>query len=305
VIDMRRFGGLRKLMPITHWTFLFGALALAGVPIWAGFFSKDAILAAVYDEGHAQVQNAPVYEWLAYAAFFTAFLTAVYTFRAFFMTFYGELETPPEAGDHAHESPAVMTGPLVILAVATVLVGWIFGTPAGLTEGFAGLLATTPSLAAEMESVPLEESAAAASAEGREVEHATGGHASHTLVAAISVALAAAGILLAAFFFLGDRREVEALAGTWIARPFHLLSEHKFFFDELYAVLIVWPCRAIAGLSFWLDRWLVDGLVDLVGRMPRAVGTLLRGMQSGLVQLYALLMVLGLATLLASVLWRG
>jgi NADH-quinone oxidoreductase subunit L len=306
VIDMRRFGGLRKLMPITHWTFLFGALALAGVPIWAGFFSKDAILDAVYDAGHTDLHAARVYEWLAYAAFFTAFLTALYTFRAFFMTFYGELEVPPEAGHHAHESPMPITGPLVILAATTVLVGWLFGSPADLTKGFARLLAATPSLAAQRAATESVEIAPASNINGIEAERAPAGHgASHTLVATISVVLALAGIGLAAFFFLGDQREAEALAKTGPARPFYLLSQRKFFFDEIYTALVVWPGLAIAGVCYWLDRWLVDGLVDVVGRVPRAVGAALRGMQSGLVQLYALLMVLGLATLLASVLFRG
>jgi NADH-quinone oxidoreductase subunit L len=302
---MRRFGGLRTLMPITHWTFLFGALALAGVPIWAGFFSKDAILAAVYDQGHAALNHAPMYEWLAYAAFFTALLTALYTFRAFFTTFYGELEVPPEAGHHAHESPSVIAWPLIVLATTTVLVGWLFGTPAKLSEGFAKLLSTTPSLAAEMERAGGEELAPARS-EAAEVERPQAEHGeSHALVATISVILALGGIALAAFFYLGETREAEVLSKTWIMRPLVALSQNKFYFDELYTVLVVWPGLSIAAICYWLDRWLVDGLVNFVGRVPRAVGTALRGMQSGLVQLYALLMVLGLATLLASVLFRG
>jgi NADH-quinone oxidoreductase subunit L len=303
VIDMRRFGGLRKLLPVTHWTFLFGALALAGVPVWAGFFSKDAIVAAVYDQGHEELYYAPVYEWLAYAAFFTAFLTAMYTFRAFFMTFYGDLQTPPEAGHHAHESPSSMVGPLLILAASTVLVGWVFGASADPATGFARLLASTPSLAAEVDT-NVQDLAAASSLEGSEVPHAPEEHGAHTLVATISVALAGAGILLAAFFYLGSTREAAALAKSRVLRPFYLLSKHKFFFDELYTAMVVWPGLALARLSDWLDRWLVDGLVNVVGRVPRTVGVVLRGMQSGLVQLYALLMVLGLATLLASVLWR-
>jgi NADH-quinone oxidoreductase subunit L len=304
VIDMRRFGGLRKLMPITHWTFLFGALALAGVPIWAGFFSKDAILAAVFDKGHRAEQYTDAYELLAYAAFFTAFLTALYTFRAFFMTFYGEIEVPPEAGHHAHESPIVIAGPLVILAATTILVGWLFGTPASLTTGFAKLLASTPSLAAGLDRRQPEELGTARVAES-ETENAPAAHgASHAMVATTSVVLALAGIGLSAFFFLGDQREAEALSKAWIAKPFYLLSQRKFFFDELFTATVVWPGLAIAGVCNWLDRWCLDGVVSVVGRIPRAVGAALRGMQSGLVQLYALLMVLGMATLLASVLFR-
>jgi NADH-quinone oxidoreductase subunit L len=114
VIDMRQFGGLRRLMPYTHWTFFIGCLALAGIPPLAGFWSKDAVLAAVHERMHDHV----VYEWLYYGALLTAFLTAFYTFRAFALTFYGPLRVPAAAADHAHESPPVMTLPLVVLPCA-------------------------------------------------------------------------------------------------------------------------------------------------------------------------------------------
>src|SRR5262249_3666294 len=122
VIDMRRIGGLRKLMPVTHWTFLFGGLALAGGFPFAGFLSRDAIVANVHDRG----LHDALYLWLYWGALFVAFLTAVYTFRGFFLTFYGEERIPYEAGHHAHESPPVMTVPLRILAVCALVVGAYF-----------------------------------------------------------------------------------------------------------------------------------------------------------------------------------
>src|SRR5262245_27324826 len=174
VIDMRRFGGLRRLMPTTHWTFLFGCLALAGVFPFAGFWSKDAILAAAYEKGAHEPLFAALY-WVGLAV---AFLTAIYTFRTFFLTFYGDERLPPEAGHHAHESPRVMTVPLVILAIGALVVGAYFEW----THGFAEFLARTPSLA--YRGLAVDETA-----------HAGGAHA---LVATISTVVALSGVGLAA-----------------------------------------------------------------------------------------------------------
>src|SRR5262249_32707573 len=131
VIDMRRFGGLRKVLPVTHITFLCGALALAGVPLLSGVVSNDSILGAVVGAG----------EWAGYYVLFavalaTAGLTAFYTFRAYFLTFHGPTVIPPEAGEHAHESPPVMTVPLIVLAVGAVLAGLVAETFTGWFSRF-------------------------------------------------------------------------------------------------------------------------------------------------------------------------
>ena len=186
IIDMRRFGGLRRIMPMTHWTFLVGCLALAGFPGLSGFWSKDAIVAAVHDrahelhhldgeheaehtDGHAGWDDhalvpialtessrgldpekaerfASAYDWIYYTALATAFLTAFYTFRAFYLTFYGALRVPHEAGDHAHESPPAMTIPLVILAVYAAFVGIMLDRTWSLRPDhlFARFLGATP-----------------------------------------------------------------------------------------------------------------------------------------------------------------
>src|SRR2546423_4120278 len=109
VIDMRRFGGLRRVLPITHWTFLCGCLALAGFPFLSGFWSKDEILGAAWGAGHHSERFADVYLVIWASAMVTAALTAFYTFRAYYLTFHGEERIPHEAGHHAHESPPVMT----------------------------------------------------------------------------------------------------------------------------------------------------------------------------------------------------
>jgi len=276
VIDMRRFGGLRRLMPTTHWTFLFGCLALAGVIPFAGFWSKDAILAAVYERGHEEA----LFYWLYWGGVVIAFLTATYTFRAFFLTFYGDERVPHEAGHHAHESPPAMTFPLIVLAVCSLLVGAYFE----FTHGFAEFIAHTPSLAYE-------------------AMHAhAGAHdsASHVLIGAIGTVVALAGIGVAAFLYLGDPTEVMALRR--LLSPLYWLSHGKLFFDQIYDVLFVWPLRMLAQISYWIDRNVIDALVDLVGRIPLVLAAGLRSLQSGMVQFYALAMVWGIVVLIATLL---
>jgi NADH-quinone oxidoreductase subunit L len=276
VIDMRQFGGLRRLMPRTHWTFLFGCLALAGVVPFAGFWSKDAIMAAVHEKAH----GTPLYGTLFYVGLATALATAMYTFRAFFMTFYGPERVPHEAGHHAHESPPVMTVPLMVLAVCSLLVGVYFE----MTHGFADFLGRTPSLAFEAlrETWPHEQ------------------HVMHFDVAAISTVVAAIGVGLAAYLYLGDASQVKWLTSRlW---PLYWLSRGKLFIDQIYQVLFVWPLRLLASLSYLFDRWVIDGLVNLCGKVPQWFGYALRSLQTGMVQSYALAMVLGVLVLIGTLL---
>lgn len=275
VIDMRRFGGLRKIMPVTHWTFLAGCLALAGFPFLSGFWSKDAILASV----HAAGEHEHWFHYLYYAALGTAFLTAFYTFRAFFMTFYGEERIPHEVGHHAHESPSAMTVPLVILGMLALVVGWIAEHP------FLEFLRLTPSLA------------------NAAIVPAAGAGEMHWDIAAVSSVVALAGIGIAAFMYLGERNEADALAKATGRVGLFQLSRDKFYLDEIYALLVVWPLRIAAAVIYWLDRYLVDGVVNLVGRIPPAVGALVRPLQNGLVQFYALAMLLGVLTLVGVAYW--
>lgn len=272
VIDMRRFGGLRRLMPTTHWTYLFGSLALAGVVPFAGFWSKDAILAAAHERSGLE----PVFEWLYWGALAVAFLTAFYTFRAFFLTFYGPERVPHEAGHHAHESPPVMTLPLVVLAICALAVGAWFEW----TGGFADFLRRTPSLA--YSGLAVEHGA----------EHAAG---SHMLVAAISTALALAGVGLAAFLYLGDPAEVSSIRR--LLGPLYWLSYGKLFFDPIYDAFIVRPLAGLSRLSYWFDRTVIDGLVNSVGRLTLAMAWGLRALQSGMVQFYAIAMLWGVVVL--------
>jgi NADH-quinone oxidoreductase subunit L len=276
VIDMRRFGGLRRLMPTTHWTFLFGSLALAGVVPFAGFWSKDAIIAAV----HEKAAHEPVFEVLFWIALVVAFMTAIYTFRAFFLTFYGPERIPHEAGHHAHESPSVMTWPLVILAFCALGVGAYFEW----THGFADFLALTPSLQFG----------------GLEAAHGEHAGAGHAMVATVSTIIAVVGVGLAAFLYLGDPVQVTRLQR--LVMPLYLLSYGKLFFDPLYQALLIWPLRMLALIAYWFDRTVIDGLVNLVGKVPPAVASALRPLQNGMVQFYALAMVWGVLVLVLTLL---
>jgi NADH-quinone oxidoreductase subunit L len=276
-IDMRRFGGLRRLMPVTHWTFLFGCLALAGVFPWAGFWSKDAILAAA----HSRAEESSLFEILYWTGMITAFLTALYTFRGYFLTFHGPERVPHEAGHHAHESPPAITIPLTILAFCALGVGAYFE----YTHGFVDFLLRTPSLAFS----GLPEAGAV--------------HEFHMNVALVSTAVALSGVGLAAFLYLGDQHQAAWLAST--LRPLYSLSYGKFFFDQIYNVAFVWPLWLLAQLSSVVDRRLIDGLVNLAGRIPPAFGTVVRSLQTGMVQFYALAMVLGVLVLLAGIFWKS
>ena len=199
VIDIRQFGGLRRKMPWTHWTFLFGCLALSGIFPFAGFWSKDAILDAVHEKA-IEAPGVWVYGYMYSAAMITAFLTAFYTFRAYFRTFHGEERIPKEAGHHAHESPAAMTGPLVILAAGALAVGAYFQWT-GDFLGRDGFLMQTPVLKA------------------LQAEAAKGFDRTMALT---SSAVAVAGIALAWLFYIA--RPELAVATTNVAKSLGLYA---------------------------------------------------------------------------------
>ena len=280
VIDMRFFSGLRRVMPVTHWTFLCGAAALAGFPLLSGFWSKDEVLATTYEAWHASSgASARIYGLLFFMALFTAGLTAFYTARAYFMTFHGEEKFPHEAGHHPHESPPIMLWPLRILAVGAVGVGIVLGP----THLFGGLLEHRwihqfdPRLLGEP-------------------------HGMHWLLMLISSAIALAGIGLAYVLYVQQPALVERLAKS--ASVLYELSRNRFYFDELYELVIVKPMGIVAHVCRIVDVYLLDGLVDLFGQLPAFLGYWVRPVQNGLVQFYALLMALGLAGFLLSALLR-
>jgi NADH-quinone oxidoreductase subunit L len=280
VIDMRRFSGLRSVLPVTHWTFLCGAAALAGVPLLSGFWSKDEILTVSFLAQKSVYGG--VYLALFYVALITAGITAFYTTRAYVMTFRGEVRIPPEAHGHAHESPPVMTVPLMVLAVGAVAVGGILGP----THLFGGFL--------EHHWMKLAFPAAIAPEDG--ATHFSG------TVMLLSIASVAVGVGPA--WWMYDREPSLADRAARSMAVLYELSRNKFYLDELYDALIVRPVTALAHVLRVVDQYVLDGLVDLIGQLPAAVGNLLRPAQNGLVQFYALLMMLGVAGFVVAVLLR-
>jgi NADH-quinone oxidoreductase subunit L len=271
VIDMRRFGGLRKVLPITHITFLAGAAALAGFPLLAGFWSKDEILAVLSHASHHAKYGA-AFSAVFWIATITAFLTAFYTFRAYFLTFWGKEFMPPEAGHHPHDAPPVMAWPLRILAVAAVAIGAV----AGATHGFAHYIAHAPGLP------PVE-----------------GEHAFDIKLMVISSLVAIAGIALAWNFYGRGKRPVAPPTG-WV-QPLYQLSLNKFYLDELFYAVLVAPFRWLSYAAVWFDNNVIDRTVDLVGAVPRLLSVAPRHLQEGVVPSYALMMWAGLLVMIVAV----
>jgi NADH-quinone oxidoreductase subunit L len=256
--DMKRMGGLARAMPITFWTFVAATLALTGIPPFAGFFSKDAILLAAYTHDRTL--------WLLGLA--AAFLTSLYMGRLCWYAFAGEFrggDAPAAArGGHAaspHESPAVMTVPLVILGVLAVTLGWVgadaFGDPFGRFVRFAGA----------------------------EAPAGNGG------VLLVSVAVAVAGWVAAGALYRWRIVSPERLKRD--LRWLYVLLVRKYYVDDAYEWVFVRAGAVVVWLAGAFDRYVVDGLVNLVGWAARQLGLGLRYVQTGREETYLLLAALG------------
>jgi NADH-quinone oxidoreductase subunit L len=289
--DVRKMGGLRKHMPLTAYTFLLAALANAGVFPLAGFWSKDQILHAAIGSGHSVL-------WALGAA--GAFGTAFYMFRLYFLVFEGRSRVDHHAAHHLHESPPVMTRPLVILALFTVVAG-LFG------------YSTSHS--------PYYDYVAAAFVSGA---HGAEHHGpSELLMAVISVAIAVAGIALAYLLYLRRPELPGRLAERW--RGLYTLLLNKYWVDELYIAVFVdfgkWLCRvlwrldargvdgtvngagwltvALSHVSARFDFKAVDGLVNGIADLIQGGSASLRRIQTGVVQNYLLAMAMGIFVIVA------
>jgi NADH-quinone oxidoreductase subunit L len=274
VIDMRRFGGLRHVMPITHWTFLIGALALAGIPPLSGFWSKDEIL-AVAGLAARQGPYESLFSVLEKTVLVTSGLTAFYVFRAYFMTFWGTRRFPEEAGAHPHESPPVMAWPLVALAVCAAGVGLLLGP----THLFFGFLSHAPGLGGA-EPLPLSGN-----------------------VIALGTLVGLAGLIAAWWMYVAR----PGLAAIWAKRAAGLYkaSYGKLFLDEIYTLIAIRPLEALAALSSAFDKRVIDRAVDWIAGRPAMLGRWCRRSQSGLIQSYAALTFVALTVLVACLVLAG
>ena len=289
--DIRNMGGLKRDLPVTYWTFLIGALAIAGVPLLSGFFSKDEILYEAFREGHTVL-------WLIGAV--ASLMTAAYMFRLVFLAFHGERRhdapshtAPSDAPSHLapSDAPPAMAFALIVLALGSVLAGYV-GVPHALggQNQIAEWLA--PSFAASgavVEGLPV----------GGEQEAAL----EFTLMG-VSIAIALAGIAIAVFIWL-RRPEVAAS----IARRYpglHRLLLNKYYVDEAYDAAVVQPIRVGSQEGLWrgFDVRVIDGAVDGTGAIVAGSAGVLRLLQTGSVRTYAGSMLIGVVVVLGYYLWR-
>jgi len=296
--DLRKMGGLFRTIPATAVPFLIATLTIAGIPPLAGFFSKDEILAHAFDR----------YLFLWVIGLVTAGITAFYMFRLLFLAFYGRSRISSELEEHIHESPKSMTAPLTILAFLSICGGW-FALPVlwGEKNAFGEFLAPV------MNGVPLGAAAA-------EAEH---GLFQEYLLMLASVGIAALGIWLAYRLYLQFPKLHSKIAAAW--PRLHSLLVNKYYVDEIYDALFVnrvkdlstafgvvdaklidgvgvdgagWLARVFSRISMWWDNWVIDGLVNLAGKITRGLSAPVRMLQTGVFSSYAVLILLGLAIFL-------
>jgi NADH-quinone oxidoreductase subunit L len=303
--DMRRMGGLRALMPITYLTMLISTLAIAGIPPFSGFFSKDAILWAAVDAGQSGL-------WVLGAI--AALITSFYMFRLMYMTFSGECRADEETKKKIHESPAVMTVPLVVLAALALVGGWV-GLPVAFHESVEALpydqfghflepviKAEVAAELAGMDAAELENPEAALALAERHVAEHRAAHehniAGEWLFMGISVALALVGWLLARWFYREKKPDILEERGGAV---FSLINQ-KYYVDELYDLTIVQPVVRGSDRILWrfVDAGLIDGFaVDGSAKTVNTVGRIARLFQNGYVQSYLFFFLAGVLVLLS------
>jgi len=269
--DMRRMGGLKKHMPVTYWTMLIGAIASAGIPPLAGFYSKDAIIEAV------RLTETPGGLFAYLCVLSCVFVTAAYTFRMVFMAFHGAPRF--DAAHPPHESPRVVTLPLVLLAIPSAASGWFVG------------------------SVVFGDYFQDAILEAERDYHGLLGYTVHGLVSA-PFWLAVAGIAVAWFLYIKNTQLPKKIAIAF--GPLYAIVERKYGFDELYGWLFAGGARLVGG-GFWKggDQTVIDGL--MVNGSARVVGWfsgIIRMMQTGLINTYAFFMLFGILIGVTWMMWH-
>ncbi|MGH9520698.1 MAG: NADH-quinone oxidoreductase subunit L, partial [Terriglobales bacterium] len=273
-------GGLRKYAPITFITFLIATCAISGIPFFSGFYSKDKILYDVLTSGHGSAL------WWAVGTI-AAFMTSFYMFRCLFVTFFADPRAPQHGGGHdahvhiPHESPGVMTGPLMILGFLALVGGYV-----GIGDRFEHFL--DPIFDTGVAPLPL---------------HAVAG--GEWTVSIISVSIAVLGLLLAWFFYL-KRPELPEKLATSLRGLYHLVW-NKYWVDELYGAVITRPLAAFSRVVLWrgVDVGMIDGAVNGVGFGAVGVGNGLRRQASGQIRSYATWVVLGGAAILLYLYFGG
>ncbi|MFP5518390.1 MAG: NADH-quinone oxidoreductase subunit L [Bdellovibrionia bacterium] len=277
--DIRKMGGLKKYMPITHITFFLGWLAIIGMPPFSGFFSKDEILAMAFHSpfGH------PLY-WVAGAI--GATLTAFYMTRLMALTFWGKSRVPKDI--HPHESPAIMSVPLIVLAILSVIGGWI-----GIPHVIGAILPGHPhNVWAEWLQPAL-----------KQFEMAPFDVTTEWILMGISVGLASISAFVAYTFYVKKPEAPEKIANS--IRPVYELVNNKYLVDELYFGSIINPLVSFSkNLWYYIDVNFIDKITYLAGDLAKGMGSFVRSLQNGNMQQYAMYVSLGLVAILSFVLMR-
>jgi len=325
-LDMRKFSGLKRVLPKTRWLMLIGCLALAGCPPFSGFFSKDEIVGAAWATNR----------FLAAVMLFTAFLTAYYTFRLYFRVFEGPeiLPEPPkhpearhdvdphlaeDAAHHGHATadahghndhhhnhePAMMIVPLVVLAIGAIFAG-VLNYPER-ASGLGSFLGQSPSFemsfnrtykGGEANPAPFGQFAIAEEQHERDPAVAQQDAQRTRMLMIVSGLISLLGIYMAYLMHLKDREAAEKLAAQ---HPLVIdVLEHKYWFDEIYQNGIIEPLRKFGEILFAIDRFVIDGVVWIISFIPQAGGYALKltTQRQGQLQGYAVTMLLGIAIIL-------
>ena len=281
--DMRHMGGLRKHLPITYWTAVVGSLALAGIPPFAGFYSKDAIIEAV------QASNALGSSYALFAVMAGVFITAFYSFRMLFMTFHGKERMDHHTKDHLHESPWVITLPLVMLAIPSFFAGFMGIEPLLFSDYFGQSIYLAP--------------------EGpmsvlREEWHGLMEFTLHGMMAPPFM-LAVAGIATSAYLYLLRPDIPEAIKNRM--GPIYRLLENKYYFDRFNEIVFAGGARSLGG-GLWRvgDQTLIDGgMVHGSAALVARASSVIRRLQTGFLYNYAFMMIFGVFALLTIWLFKA
>lgn len=285
--DIRKMGGLKKYMPITYWTSLIGSLALIGFPGSSGFFSKDALIEAV-KYSHWDGQGA-IY-WIAYlSVLLGVFITALYSFRMFFLVFHGRERMDKKTKSHLHEPPKVVTMPLILLAIPSLIIGWITIEPILFGSYFNEVIYVLPEHDVLRNMAP--------------DFHGSFDFLIHSFSAGLAFYLALAGVLTAWFLYI-KKPHIPAIINSKLKFLVNLLEE-KYYFDKLWMSVLPNTGKAI-GYFLWKqgDEKIIDnGLVNGTASSVRSLSFVMRRLQTGYLYHYAFAMILGLISILTWLLW--
>ena len=297
--DMRNMGGLRKYMPITWFTMLLGNLALIGTPLFSGFYSKDSIIEAVH------ASNLPGSGFAYFAVLASVFVTAFYAFRQYFIVFHGKERWREAKHDHhddhghhhglkpsdnPHESPWVVTLPLILLAIPSVIIGYIAIEPMLYGDFFKDVIYVNHELHPVMHIM-------------KEEFHGAMAMVSHSLHTPV-LYLAIGGVLAAWFLYVKAPQLPAKIAQAF--RPVYVLFENKYYLDNIYFAVFAKGTRAL-GIFFWkaVDTAIIDnGLVNGAAKLVGAVAGQVRRLQTGFIYTYAAAMVSGVLVLIVVFFWQ-